>query len=760
MNRHLLTAILIVISLFIPIACAQDLVITQPSANETQLAEMRDFYVYGIFNGTVTHPGDVRIEVYPGDFVNGTPVRVVQSHVDPLTGITNESVIDSSYPNGSRWGGAMVPDLIKSPGDILDPTNKVVVTSRYYLGLIQGGVTKDFDTSYMNGNGTLLTDLTAGNYTIEVTGLSGTCAGEKVNKTITLGLTDAVLGSFRPDSTKNALIQYGITHNRRSYFDWFPGYFYDPDNPGSMGYRADRRWIPNNGIEVVNDRPGTLIDTTTVANNTMFIYNFNSGAATYYLELASILKYNLADSANTTFLYYTNGEPVLTYNDSSGAPQQVTSALKQFSGDSRLALTRLEVRNPDGTSYENLYDPNDTTWKWVYTNLSGRISINQGQAFTIYGVTKPIPSTVSSTSIPYKYSIDNRTSQLVCNITDTYGNLVSTSTHEVNLSRYFNNYPGSRNPYQKFNSLFEFGSEFTTLTLPGTYTVTLTGTDVSGTFVTGTRSTFNVTVVPVASPEGGGDSSDTSSNNPLVVVKNGARAGGTVLFTFTAPVPTGNVMVQSVTLYPSSDTGEVQCIVQQVTPGTPLLITNRDVAGYESITMNWINSGAIDHADISFAVNRTWLTEHSLTPEDVLMLRYMDNRWIELPTKLDRFDGDAFYYIASTPDFPYFAIAGKVNLAGSAVNGIVTVTKTEKVAVPESTSAVVISNPVTVVPTVLLTAAPTPVPTPVVSPAQSFIKDIFFPSVGMPSLTIVVWSVIIIVLIIAAFLIRKWWIHR
>ncbi|MCX6696657.1 MAG: hypothetical protein NTV84_03705, partial [Methanoregula sp.] len=72
MNRHLLTAILIVISLFIPIACGQDLVITQPSANETQLAEMRDFYVYGIFNGTVTHPGDVRIEVYPGDFVNGT----------------------------------------------------------------------------------------------------------------------------------------------------------------------------------------------------------------------------------------------------------------------------------------------------------------------------------------------------------------------------------------------------------------------------------------------------------------------------------------------------------------------------------------------------------------------------------------------------------------------------------------------------------------------------------------------------------------
>ena len=130
----------------------QNLVITQPSANETLLAEERDFYVYGIFTGSVADPGDFRIEVYPGDAVSGTPVRVIQSQVDPVSGITNASVINQTYCTVTgyctRNNSAMVPDLVESPGGILDTTNKLVVTNRYYLGMIQGGVTKGFDTNY------------------------------------------------------------------------------------------------------------------------------------------------------------------------------------------------------------------------------------------------------------------------------------------------------------------------------------------------------------------------------------------------------------------------------------------------------------------------------------------------------------------------------------------------------------------------------------------------------------------------------------
>jgi len=163
------------------VAAVKNLVITQPSANETLLAEERDFYVYGIFTGFVVTPGDIKIEVYSGDTVAGFPVRVIQSQVDPVTGITNASVINQTYCTVtgycSRWNNAMVPDLVESPGGILNPSNKVVVTNRYYLGQVLGGVTKGFDTNYTNSTGTPLVDLTAGNYTIEVTGLTGSFAG-------------------------------------------------------------------------------------------------------------------------------------------------------------------------------------------------------------------------------------------------------------------------------------------------------------------------------------------------------------------------------------------------------------------------------------------------------------------------------------------------------------------------------------------------------------------------------------------------------
>ena len=66
MSRVACTLVVIALILILP-AQAAELSITQPSANETRIAELRDFYVYGIFTGTVTNPGDIRIEVYKDD---------------------------------------------------------------------------------------------------------------------------------------------------------------------------------------------------------------------------------------------------------------------------------------------------------------------------------------------------------------------------------------------------------------------------------------------------------------------------------------------------------------------------------------------------------------------------------------------------------------------------------------------------------------------------------------------------------------------
>jgi PKD repeat protein len=494
MKPGFLILTLMIMSLFIPIASAQDLVITQPSRNETHLAEMRDFYVYGIYPVPVVNPGDIKIEVFQGDSATGTPVRVVQSMVDPVTGITNESVIDTTYVNATRKNNVMVPDLVKAPGSILDTSNKLVVTNSYYMGLILGGVTKDFDTSYTDSSGAPLTDLAAGNYTIRVTGLSGDLAGQVVTETVTFGITDAVLGSFRAVPNKNAMIQYAITHNRRMYFDWFPGYFTDPvDN--SKWYEAPGRWKPNNGIEVVNDRPGTRIDSPLVANNTLFVYNINNGSTTYKIELAAILRYNLQDSPNTTFLSYDIGEPSITYNDAgSGSVRTIAGTPLPFPPSTRLNVARVEIINQTNKSYENLFDPNDvSTPKNLDFDLSDGIAIPSGKEFIMYGATKPIASTVTSTGTPYEFSINNRITRVSCTITDSHGQVVSTSLHDVNLSRLYT--PRSQ---ARFNSLWEFGIEISGLTTPGRYRVSLTGTDAYGNTIPGTSATLAVTVLPVA----------------------------------------------------------------------------------------------------------------------------------------------------------------------------------------------------------------------------------------------------------------------
>lgn len=571
MSRVACFLLIVALLLSVPAAGAiQDLVITQPGANETLLAEERDFYVYGIFTAAVADPGDIRIEVYPGETVSGSPVRVIQSQVDPVSGITNKSVINQTYCTVTGYctqrNGAIVPDLVESPGGILDPANKLVVTSRYYLGMIQGGVTKGFDTNYTDSTGTPLVDLTAGNYTIRVIGLSGSLAGQDVNRTITLGFTRAVLGTFRPPANKDAITRYAITHTRRTYFDWFPGYFTDPDN-SSVWWESPRRWTPNNGIEVVNDRPGTLIDTPVVADNTLFIYNLNTGSTTYGVELAGILKYGLQDSPNTTFLYHDIGEPRLTFNDASAGVRTLDGNPVPFPATQRLVLYRAEIFTPNGTSFENLYDPNDAaTPKTLNFNPGGGITIPPGKELVIYGATKPIASTVTPMSTPYRFTIDNRITRINCTITDAAGNPVTTGMHDVNLSRLYT--PGSPT---RFNSLWEFGIEITGLTVPGSYTVSLVGVDGSGSPVAQTGITFTATVARQVTPPAGGD-----------------RDGGSIS---TAP--------QSV-----------------VSPDT------------------------VDHADIGFIVGKSWLDTHTLSPDQVVMMRYTGNKWVKLPTRLELSSGN------------------------------------------------------------------------------------------------------------------------
>ena len=485
---HVLIFLIICLLPVIIVADNQDsgavsLVITQPSDNETNFAEKRDFYVYGIFPNRLDYPGDIRIELFTGNSAGGQRVRLLESHVDPLNGTTPLSSIETNYSEGQDRGNLMVADLVKEPGGLYDPSNKVVITNDYYQGMILGGVTRDFDTTYRNEKGDPLKDLTTGTYTIRVTGLSGNLSGQVVEKTITFGLTDSLFGTDRPPVNLQNRINYADIHHLRIDRDWFPGYFLYPGY-NNTGYAVPKRWNPNNAIESVNDLNGTVIDSPAVANNSLILYNINEKSTTYGVELSSILKYGLEDNRNTTFLLYDIGEPHLTYTDrNTGMQENVTGNLTPFPKESRMVFTRAEMYQAGNHEQENTFDPwNNTTVMQVDFNLSDGIIVPSGDAFSLYGVTKPIRSQVTETTTPHRYTIDNRIANIRYLIRDEDGDEVYNATRSVNLSRLFNQGLSDR-----FNSIFEFGHEFRSPDKPGRYTVSLQGIDLAGEPVGGTE---------------------------------------------------------------------------------------------------------------------------------------------------------------------------------------------------------------------------------------------------------------------------------
>ncbi len=122
-------------------------VIEVPSLSETTFGEARDIYVRGALASWVTRPGNVRIELFKGTRLEGEPVRVIESSVDPATGTTSLNALYLDYPNGERKGGKnliMVPDIVQEPEGFLFPGNKVVVTKEYFAGVILGGRDLEF----------------------------------------------------------------------------------------------------------------------------------------------------------------------------------------------------------------------------------------------------------------------------------------------------------------------------------------------------------------------------------------------------------------------------------------------------------------------------------------------------------------------------------------------------------------------------------------------------------------------------------------
>ncbi len=166
---------------------------------------------------------------------------------------------------------------------------------------------------------------------------------------------------------------------------------------------------------------------------------------------------------------------------------------------------------------------------------------------------------------------------------------------------------------------------------------------------------------------------------------------------------------------------------------------------YISITSSTI-TGVVNQTTLDFNIPLSWLTEHGFSVEDIVMMHNVEGQWQTLNTQfVSQIDGNVRYR-STTPTFSYFAIAYQKD--GTDM-GTVTPIPTTLAAVtasvtntPSPVSSSPVANTTTLTPTVAL-------PTPVTSPDE-----------GMPLMMIFVGVIGAIIIIIGAFLVRRWLIQR
>ena len=148
--------------------------------------------------------------------------------------------------------------------------------------------------------------------------------------------------------------------------------------------------------------------------------------------------------------------------------------------------------------------------------------------------------------------------------------------------------------------------------------------------------------------DGGGDTGPTFSAGVCENLKSGDK------YTFSN---IDRSSVSSVTITARDSVPSLMVTVKEVARPAAARPPADEIYEYVDISLYWADQRKISNAEIVFTIPAAWLEDHSVIPEDVRLMRYVNSVWQSLETEVIDDGGGMYRFRAITPGFSTFAIA-------------------------------------------------------------------------------------------------------
>ena len=160
---------------------------------------------------------------------------------------------------------------------------------------------------------------------------------------------------------------------------------------------------------------------------------------------------------------------------------------------------------------------------------------------------------------------------------------------------------------------------------------------------------------------GGGGGSSSTTTTPVIQVTSQSQSWDVILADSDTRfrITRSGIPVSEVVFTVTETVNDVE-LTMTAEPGKPPYIATGYpgiVYQYLTLSRSGLDDSSVSSVTIGFSVNRSFISEHNASMDDIIMLRYYDGQWNELETNSKGSDINYYYYEAVSPGLSTFVIA-------------------------------------------------------------------------------------------------------